>query len=273
VSTHRRRRWIILLVALGVLGAIVIGGVTWWSNRGPSRPSVGDAVDRFRAGSGTGSDAAPRQPEPGVYLYAGTGEEKLSFLGTHQSQDGQLPGTVTREANGCWTFAIEYNSFHRQTWRRCVVGDRLVERGNTVEQKFDFGALSQSERTEVVCDPAFPLSDPASRPGDRHPVRCTGRSQTTKTTQNQRGVVEYVGPSVVTVAGKRIDALHFAQDVTISGGQTGFTREDLWVAATDGLPLRERRTIKVVSPAPAPINEVTYSEQGSWRLTSMSPRR
>ena len=215
----------------------------------------------------------PLQPKPGVYIYAGTGEEKLSFLGTHQSQVGQLPGTVTREASGCWTFAIEYNSFHRQTWRRCVVGDRLLERGNTTEQKFAFGALSQSEHTDVVCDPALTLSDPEVRPGHRETVACTGRSQTTKTKMLQRGQLDFVGPSVVTVAGKKVAALHFSQDVTISGGQAGSTREELWIAAADGLPLRERRTIKVVSPAPAPINEVTYSEQGTWRLTSMSPRR
>ncbi len=138
----------ILGVVAGVVVVLVVGGLAWWNNRGPSEPSIPDALHRFRAGDDRASGAA-LQPKPGVYVYDGAGEEKLSFLGTHQSQDGRLPATVTRESSGCWTFSIEYNSFHRQTWRRCQVGDRLVETGNTTDQKFDFGALSQSEHTEV----------------------------------------------------------------------------------------------------------------------------
>ena len=268
---HHRGRWIVLGFVLGLLVTIVVAGFVWWNNRGPSRPSISDAIERFRDDGTTGTDAV-LQPKPGVYIYEGTGEEKLSFLGTHQSQDGRLPATVTREPDGCWTFSIEYNSFHRQTWRRCQVGDRLVESGNTTDQKFDFGALSQSEHTTVACDPRLTLIDPADRPGRRERVRCTGHSQTTKATMHQRGVLTYVGSTVVTVAGRKIPALHFSEDVTISGGQTGTSREELWIAAADGLPLREERTISVRSPAPAPLNEVTYTEQGSWRLTSITPR-
>ncbi len=260
------------LVAIGLVVAVVGGGLAWWNSRGPSRPSIGQAVNRFRSDAASGKGAATLQPAPGVYIYAGTGEEKLSFLATHQSEDGLLPATVRRGSNGCWTFGIEYNSFHRQTWRYCEVDHRLVEQGNTVDQKFDFGALSQSEHTATVCRPAITLTDPTSRRGDRQPVRCVGRSQTTKTTSSQRGVLTFVGPSAITVGGSRVPALHFSQNLTLTGGQKGSQHEELWIAATNGLPLREQRRITVVSSAPAPLNEVTYSEQGTWTLTSMKRR-
>ncbi len=89
---------------------------------------------------------------------------------------------------------------------------------------------------------------------------------------HQRGVLEYIGPTTVMVAGKRIPALRFSENVTIGGGQTGSSHEQLWIARGSGLPLREQRSISVRSPAPAPLNEVTYTEQGSWRLTSLTPR-
>ena len=76
----------------------------------------------------------------------------------------------------------------------------------------------------------------------------------------------------MSVGGTRVPALHYREDFTISGGQKGSTHESVWIAAADGLPLREERTIEVVSPAPAPISEATYREHGTWRLTSLTPR-
>jgi hypothetical protein len=259
-------------IAAGALIVLVGVGLAWWSQRGPSKPSIGQAVDRFRSATTVPATLETLQPQPGVYIYAGSGEERLSFMATHQPQDGDLPGTVTRGANGCWDFAIEYNSFHRQTWHRCVVKGRLTERGNTTEQKFDFGPLSESEHAEVVCDPAIVLYDPEASPGDSSPVRCRGHSDTTNANMTQRGRVTFVGRTTVTVGGKRVPALHFAQDLTISGDQRGSSHEELWIAAKDGLPLREERTTTVVSPAPAPLNEVTYSEHGRWLLTSTTPK-
>lgn len=268
-ARHGRRKWLVLTVVLVVLAGIG-GTVAWWfRQRGPSQPSISEAVGRFRSSSTPAVDGLPR---PGVYLYSGTGEEKLSFLATHQSQDGLLPGTVKLQRGGCWTFTIQFNSFHRETWNRCVVGDRLVERGNTTDQKFDFGPLSQSEHTEIVCSPPTVLIDPAASPGDRSTLRCRGHSQTTKASMTQRGRITFVGRSTVLVGKTRVPALHFSQNLTITGDQTGAQHEEVWLAPGNGLPLRERRTIRVESPAPAPLNQVTYTERGGWVLTSLTPR-
>lgn len=260
------------LASIIVVSLVVGGGVAWWWHRGPSRPSIGGAIDRFRSSSPTRRGTVALQPHPGVYVYAGSGNEHLSFLATHQSQDGNLPGTVTSGAGGCWSFAIEYNSFHRQTWGRCAVDGRLVERGGTTDQKFDFGAFTQSEHTDVACDPPTTLYDPATAPGHRGPVRCGGHSRTTKADMTEQGRVTFLGRTTVVVGATRVAALHYEQDLTLTGDQTGSQHEDVWIAADDALPLRDQRTITVVSPAPAPLGHVTYTEHGNWQLTSLTPR-
>jgi len=271
-APSRRRRGVLALIAVAVLAGVGVAGISWWTNRGPTRPSIGGAVDRFRSSSTSRAGTSALQPTPGVYTYTGAGDERLSFLATHQSQNGNLPGTVTRGSRGCWTFAIQYNSFHRQTWTRCPVGGRLVERGGTTDQKFNFGVLSQSEHSVVTCDPPTTISDPTTAPGDRLPVRCSGHSVTTKADMIQRGSITFIARTSVVVNGTRVAAWHYAHDFTISGDQTGSQHEDVWIAAENALPLREERSITVVSPAPAPLNRVTYTERGSWRLTSLTPR-
>jgi hypothetical protein len=205
-----------------------------------------------------------------VYVYAGEGGEHLSFLSTSQSQDGDLPGTVTARADGCFDFTIEYNSFHRQRWSRCVDGDQLVEGANSTEQKFDFGPLSEEEHTTIECSPATVFR--ASESGRSTPVRCTGSSETTGATQHQRGSTTFVGRTHVRVGDRRVPALHFRQAVRIQGEQHGSSREDIWFAEGSWLPLREERTIRVVSPAPSPLGEVTYTEKGRWQLRSLTAR-
>jgi hypothetical protein len=266
---HRLRH---VLIGLAIAGGVVVVLVAllgwWWAARGPGRPSIEGAVDRFQS---TSTSFAARGPRPGVYVYASRGDEDLSFLSTHQSQDGNLPATVVARSDGCFDFTIEYNSFHRQSWTRCETDGRFVERQNVTEQEFDFGPFSQHEHTEISCSPptVFPRS---ARVGSSTPVRCTGTSSTTDATQRQRGTLTFVGPATVRVGDARVPALHFRQEVRIGGEQHGSSREEVWLAASDGLPLRESRRITVVSPAPSPIGEVTYTEQGEWRLTSLEPR-
>src|SRR4051794_21389443 len=200
--TNRSSRtggWLGIVAAVVVtLGLATVGGALLLRH-GPGKASVGGAVDRFRATGTMPRATVAMEPQPGVYVYAGTGAEHLSFFSTDQSQQGDLPGTVTAGPDGCWTFAIEYNSFHHQSWSRCAVDGRLVEPGGTTDQKFDFGVFSQSEHTDVVCNPLTVLFDPSFADGHVGPVRCLGRSQTTNADMTQRGRITFVGRTSVTV--------------------------------------------------------------------------
>jgi hypothetical protein len=265
------------LVTVFVVFALVAaaGGFVAWRihGRGPDEPSVNDALGRFRSSSTTAGEAPHAlQPHAGVYVYRGTGSERLSFLDTSQSQGPEEPGTLTPGANGCWTFEIEYNSYHHQTWQRCARDGRLVELGGTTNQQFDFVAFKQSEHSEMRCDPPMTLVDTDAAPGTTWPVHCTGHSQTTNSDLTQTGTVTLIGVEDVTVGGTAVPAYHSRLDVVLSGDQTGETHSDMWFATSDGLPLRDQHDIRVVSPAPAPLNEVTYREQGSFDLTSLSAR-
>jgi hypothetical protein len=263
-----------IAAAAGVVVVLAIGGTVAWrlQHRGPGRASVNGAIDRFRTASTVASSTRAWEPRPGVYLYSGAGAESLSFLGTHQTQGPTEPGTVTQRPNDCWQFRIDYNSFHHQTWNRCSTATKLVESGGTADQQFDFVAFKTSEHGVTTCAPPFVVADLDAKPGTSTRVHCTGHSQTTKATFTQTGTATYVGRENVSVGNAAVPAVHTRQDLHLSGGQTGTSRVDIWLAVADGLPLKETHSISVDSPAPAPINHVTYTERGSWHLTSLTPR-
>jgi hypothetical protein len=84
------------------------------------------------------------------------------------------------------------------------------------------------------------------------------------------GSYEFVGDAVVVVGGTRVPAYHFRQERTVSGSQTGNQTTDLWFAKKDGLPLRNQRDQTVHTDTP--IGSSTYTEHGSFELTSLAPQ-
>jgi hypothetical protein len=263
-----------MLIAGGLLVVAAGAGLAWRVHtRGPSRPSVSQAIDRYRSSSTVPARRGALEPPPGVYVYTGSGSETLTFMNTHQGQGPTEPATVTTLGNGCWSFELDYNTFHSQKWVRCDVGGKLVERGGTANQKFDFIAFTQSEQGKTTCDPPITEIDPHAEPGTQWPVQCRVHSRTTNTNSTQTGTFTYVGPDTVEVGGVAVPTWHGRQDVTLRGGQTGTVHIDIWFAASNGLPVHEQHAIRAVSSAPAPINHVTYNELGEWTLTSLTPRR
>jgi hypothetical protein len=261
---------VIVLVLAGTAGTAV---AVRWAGRGPSRPSVGKAIERFRTSSPALPLAHALQPPAGVYVYRGSGHERLSFMNTRQSQGPTEPGTVTILPTGCWSFEIDFNSYHSQTWVRCALRAQLLEQGGTADQKFDFVAFKQREHSATTCVPSAVVADGRARAGDQRTIHCTVHSQTTHTDAVQTGTVTFVGREAVNVGGHAVAALHTHEEMHLSGGQTGTVTVDVWFAQSNGLPLREQHAIRVVSSAPAPINHVTYSETGTWQLTSLTPHR
>ena len=263
------------LLALVLLPLVLVGVAAFacrWQQRGPKRASVSGAIDRFRTSSTLSTPTVVLQPRPGVYVYWGSGTESVSFLTTRQVQGPTEPGTIVAKPNGCWQFRLDFNSFHSQTWNRCATKKTLTESGNTTDQRFDFVAFKVSEHSQITCAPPIVVADPSAAPGTSAPMRCTGRSQTTKASFTQTGTARFVGLETVTIGSVQVPAMHTREDVLTNGTQHGASHIDIWFALSNGLPLKETHSINIVSPAPAPIDNVTYTEHGSWQLTSMTPR-
>jgi hypothetical protein len=128
------------------------------------------------------------------------------------------------------------------------------------------------ETSHVTCDPPFVAFDPDARPGDTVALHCRGRSETTGTDLSSDGTTRFIGRESIEIAGTPVPALHYEIRRAITGDQTGDERTEMWFAAADGMPLRNEREITVVSPAPAPLDSVTYTERGEWQLDTFAPR-
>jgi len=269
----RRHAFRIGLVVVAVVALVAgVWFVRAWRDRGPDEASVDDALQRYRASSSTVEDPiGVARPEPGVYEYEGHGDERLSFLATSQRQGPSMPATVTLEADGCWTLALEFNSFHTQTWDWCLDAAGVVETGGLVEQSFDFAAFKVDEHSVSRCDPPVRMLTRGAQPGQEWARRCSTVSSTARTTNVSEGVVVFVGLESLMIAGAAQPALHYRVETTISGGQEGEDRLDVWFAPDTSLLLRASRDLRVTSPAPAPLDEVTYTESGEFTIRTIAP--
>jgi hypothetical protein len=263
-----------VLVAAAVVATVTVlagGGLILWRVSSPGPASVDEAVDRFEEGEEGDGDPGleSRRPPEGVYEYAGEGSERISFPPVSQQDGAVVPGTVSHEADGCWTFRLDYNAAHWQDWHYCRDGDRMAEQGGRTHQVWDFGVTEVENLSTFTCDPPAPMLPP-DEPGWTVDQRCGGTSDQVDGVTTSAGPWTYLGPEVVTVAGLPVDAWHFRQERTLSGAQQGHQHTDAWFRE-DGLLLRSERDIEAASPSP--IGEVTYTETGSVELTGLEPRR
>ena len=267
---YRRPRVVVGLVLCGAAaGGAVAFGIAW-SHRGAQEASTDQAVEEFRQRHDAAGSSFLR-PASGVYTYVGTGTEKLSLLATTQQWGPEIPVTVTGEADGCWAFRIDYSTNHWQSSRFCPAGRVLKQTGETTFQSFDFVAVNVSDTNETVCDPPIDRVRVDARPGDSWTATCTGRSPSRNTEFAATGTDTFVGVESVTVAGEDVAAYHYRVERSVSGSQTGSEHYDMWFSALDGLPVKTERSVEVHSPSP--IGTVTYTEQGSFTLDSITPRR
>jgi hypothetical protein len=116
------------------------------------------------------------------------------------------------------------------------------------------------------------LLDRNAEAGTSWPMRCQGTSDTTGTKVTHVGRNSFVGRETVLVGDRAVPAFHVRQESRLEGDQAGDVVVDMWFAVADWLPLREQHHINVESPAPAPLDNVTYTEIGSWQLTALTPR-
>lgn len=263
-----RSRWLIAIVVIVVAGAIV------WTSGGAKEASIDDAIAAFEeaveAGGAGGTIDDVLRPEQGVYVYAGTGHETLSLPGTGRAWGPRIPGIVTHAPDGCWTFQLEYNTAHSQSVDYCPRERRLEEHSSETSHAFNLGVTTLHERIVFACDPPGETIRVDADAGASWKQSCVGTSAERGTVVTSSGVNVFVGLATVEVAGKDVAAYHYRTRRTLSGDQTGTELVDIWFRVPDGLPLRATHDIEAISPSP--VGSVTYTEAGSFTLTSLRPR-
>jgi len=259
------RRVFLVAGVLVVLAGLVVFVVV---RSGGSRPvTVDEAKERVASTVPVGAPVAG-VPGAGVYLYAGSGREELDKPPKQQAQGPTMPATVTLEADGCWTFRIDYSTGHWQSWRYCNRDGALVELGGETFERWDFGFFTVDNVSTFVCEDAVVVR-PGMTAGARWEQRCTGTSTEVGGPTGNAGPFTYVGPEVVDVGGTPVPAHRFHGERVLSGAQSGTETTEQWFAVADGMPLRNERRIEVRSDSP--IGTVTYTETGDFTLASLAP--
>ena len=265
VRHHRVRTALFVLLSLVILFVLVSVVLTL---RGRARPvSVNQAISRFH--SDPSADPGTHPPQ-GVYSYQGTGTDSLSLPPLSQTEGPTLPGTVEVQADGCWSFRIDYSTNHWQSWSYCARPTGLVETGGFVWQRWMIGPVAETNLSTLHCSPGL-VSIPTAPALDKvWPARCVGTSTQIHGTLVSIGATRFLGQPILNIAGHKIPSVHVEVQWKLSGPQVGTERDDLWFDAQSGLPLQNRRSIRVRTSTP--FGPSTYTENGTFVLRSLTPQ-
>ena len=131
------------------------------------------------------------------------------------------------------------------------------------------GPAAVTNLSTLHCDPASPVLAAVRRVGQSWPVRCTGTSSQIAGKAVSAGSYRYLGEATMTIGGQKVHAAHFVRKWTLRGAQVGPETDDVWFDIATGLPLENRRSIRVRTGTP--FGEFTYTENGEFVLRSLTP--
>jgi hypothetical protein len=264
-TRRHHRRWPWVLGGFGVVVAVVAVlflVVDWY----PSHPvSIVQAVQRL----GTqGQGAAGARPARGVYLYTGSGTDALTLPPLSQAEGPTMPGTVTVEGKNCWTFRVDYSSHHWQTWKFCrgSTGD-TTELGGKIWQLWPVGPLRESNMTTLTCTAGTMWLPADAHAGQTWHSDCRGTSSAVKGVMHSAGPYRFVGTKTLTVAGRPVSTAEFLQLRAETGAQRGTERDEIWIDASNGLPVKMSQDISVVTTTM--FGTSTYTQSGTFTLRSL----
>jgi hypothetical protein len=236
----------------------------------PGERSYDDALAQYQGSDLLAATSLAGVPLPGVYPATATGDASISFPPASQSYGAFVPVTVESLSDGCWRTSVDLNAANRQSWDHCLTDGRMTERGTIHSTRWDFGAVSVDNVTTMACDPPLLALDFEAATGASWQQACSGSSTRVEGTTVSEGPYAFVGPEMVVVGSQEVASLHYRQTRTTSGAQDGPTVLDFWFASADGLMVRMDRDISLVSGSP--VGNIEYREQGTWVLTSLTPR-
>lgn len=263
---HRRWPWVALAAVVAVVGGVAL--VTW-IRHSPAKPvDVNQATGRYRSPGLTGP--TDRRPPPGVYVYTGSGTDRLTVPSLSQRAGPTMPVTVTLSGSDCWTMRVDYSTHHWQTWDYCLSGGKLEQTGGHLWMLWQVGPLNITNETSLSCSPPLLVVPAEMSPGQSWPVGCSGTSTAVKGVMNSSGTTRYLGDVNIQVGGKQVVTHHLVEDRTDTGSQRGTERYETWVAVDTGLPVRMAQNIEVRTSTP--FGDSTYTQSSTLDLSDLQPR-
>jgi hypothetical protein len=176
---------------------------------------------------------------------------------------------VTHLDGRCWRLRVDYSTNHWQSWDYCPTGSGLTENAGAFFQRLDLEVIKVDTSSTYTCAPPVDAIRATQQAGDHWMQECRGTSTGSDGEVISSGPYTYVGPERLDIGGTQVEALHYHRMRNLTGGQTGTEDVNVWFDATTALPLRNQRVITVHSGAL--IGGVTYEENGSFQLVSMTP--
>ena len=274
---RRRRRRRVLLLSMIVVGLVVSGVLyvflSYQFRSTPGAKSVRSAVSEFRGGRATATAhlryAAPAQ---GVYELNGQGSEQISFPPNSQRDGAVMPASVRFLPDGCWRWHLDYNVAHWEEYDFCPTSTTLTQPANRNFQAWDFGTLQITNLATFNCPANTVVLPHNPTTGKTAEWTCQGTSTAVQGRTTARVAMRVVASTFLTIGNHHdVPAFHEVQTTTLSGPQTGTVVEDWWFSTVSGLPLRVDRQIRIATASP--LGAITYTEHGTWKLTSLAPRR
>ena len=259
----------LLAAALATVGFFVSAYV-FRTHPGPK--SMSSVIHGFHKGTSSAPVGHLRYPPPtaGVYRLEGHGGEQISFPPDSQADGATMPATLTYQSGSCWRWHVYYNVSHWEQYQFCSNASRLWTMSEGNGQSWDFGAVQISNVARLACTLGTGVLPPEPAPGLRLHWTCTGVNSATSGRNTQTIVARVVSVGNLTIGHVKVRAVHEVQRTTVTGAQSGTAVENWWYWASSGLPLRMQRVISIRSPSP--VGTVTYTEAGSWQMTSLKPR-
>jgi hypothetical protein len=248
------------------------GSTAYWTRSHPGAKSVSSALRELRGGSASaGGNGQARYPPPetGVYTLRGRGGEHISFPPNSQQDGATMPASVRSLGHGCWRWHLDYNVAHWEEYDFCGAGDVLLQTENRNWQSWDFGSFTVSNMARFTC-PATALLAGGVYQG-MIDWSCTGVNSAMAGTTTARTTAHLKGVESLRIGGVLVPSEHERQDTVLTGTQTGRVVMDWWFSESNGLPVRVARAITINTASP--LGTITYTESGSWQMSSLPPRR
>lgn len=261
-------------LALVVVAGVAVAAFLFLLSRVSTRSvTVDEAREQVEEAGGLGVDDGATvafRPEAGIYSYLGEGTETLDKPPTSQEQGPEIPGVVTHLEDGCWSLRVDYNLNHWQSWEYCPTAEGLNEIRGEFFQRLDLVVAEVETASDYECAQPAPALRRLAEVGDQWMHECSGTSSGTEGEVISAGPYSFEGVDTLDIGGEPVEALHYRRLRNLSGGQAGVEDTELWFHPDSGLPLGNSRRIEVRSDSL--IGGVTYSEEGSFELTSLLPQ-